>query len=734
MIYTKRNQAQGQKYLIINKYHKSDKNLLEDERAKNAALEESYEQLLKQVQNLQNTHLQDLRNSEQRFHSASSALQKALISKAEELVLVSNKLASSEARYERDSREWAKERVNIMSQLETLASKEAEQYHKISDRERKLTELNKLRKELADRVASREQDLIKYGKALREIEGDYNHEKEKRMSLELKAMKLEQESEKRNLDFQDLQISYQRKQAEAEELSAVKISWNEAKRNIDDLNRRERQYLGEIEMLSTRERKLFSQIDELSAQDRKNQQDIIKLNEKVNQLTLENHQLIEQGKKMGNEIEDLIKLKSTQEQEIVKLEKLLKQYQVDSTRVLGEFSSIQNASHEARLQNQNLQKDILLLKDDIGLLRKENENYSSKFTSMTRELQLKNVELENAQQLIQDLNLRIDSELENQNTISAKNKEKYSLVSAKITELQSTLAETQQQLSELKNNELVIRNNLKQKEDALKTQSQSLLDAEQRIQQLMATIAKDQMEFENYKAKKRDELLAVQDKYAQAKQAMDAEVNQFRYQLSQKQSQLLHLSDDGTTLKQEISDLNSLKITLEAKIVDLMQNESVQQRQISTLQAALSQKHLEANRIAAKQNSLVDQIKRLEEELALYRDNASTTRDSDIHRLQTNMDEISKRLKNQVDVLLEPDIESHSRSNSKDGRDLPRSRAGSRSSTTSPLKNSKYTASATQNSPLLIPGGKPRLISPPNEEEDALEKLFKTALGTKTTP
>lgn len=93
-----------QKVSTANKFYKSDKSLLQEERTKNELLEDSYEKLLKQVQQLQTSHLQDLRNTEQRFHSASSALQKALLAKAEELILVSNKFASSEARYERDSR------------------------------------------------------------------------------------------------------------------------------------------------------------------------------------------------------------------------------------------------------------------------------------------------------------------------------------------------------------------------------------------------------------------------------------------------------------------------------------------------------------------------------------------------------------------------------------------------------------------------------------------------------
>ena len=115
----------------------SDKDQLQDERSKNAALEDSYTRLLKQVQQLQSTHLIDLRNSEQRFHSASASLQKALVSKSEELISLSNKLVAEDARYARDCREWQKDRITLLNQIETLSTASAEQISKISDREKR---------------------------------------------------------------------------------------------------------------------------------------------------------------------------------------------------------------------------------------------------------------------------------------------------------------------------------------------------------------------------------------------------------------------------------------------------------------------------------------------------------------------------------------------------------------------------------------------------------------------
>ncbi|KAJ3254580.1 hypothetical protein HK103_007065 [Boothiomyces macroporosus] len=651
---------------LVSKDHKNRvKSLLEDERARNAMLEESYEKLLLQVQQLQNTHLTDLRNSEQRFHSASSALQKALVSKSEELISLSNKLASSQGRYERDSREWAKERANFIAQIDTLTATTAEQDAKLADRDRKLAELNKLRRELAERIAGREQDLIKYGKALRDRETDYIGEKENRIKLEAKLLKLEKEFERKETELRDLQSAFNRKQAELEDFSAVKLTLNETKRDLEDLQRREKHFIAELDQVTIRERKLCAQVEEYASTERKNINEITKLNEKQAALINENEDLRRLESRLQQELSIAQSKNEQRDEELGKLDKQVRQYQQDAAKLLQELSNIQMAAQELKNNNNTLSKELISYKQIEQNLSRDREALLSSVNTLQKELQTKNAELDHAEMQMKELAGRLEAEIAQQAENKAINKEKFNNVSVKIAELQDTLAETQNQLTELRSNEKTLRAALKQREDSLRSQSASLVESENRIQELLANMSKENLEFEAYKNKKRDELLAIQDKYSLAKQAMEADVNQLRFQFTQKQTQLANAIEEISHLKSELAEYATAKASLETRVSELQAAEGSYQRQIANLNANLNQNKQELSRVTNRHTSLMDQTKRLDEELQMYRESTTNNRDADISRLQNNMEDLSKRLKSQVDTLLERDSEpSHSRSNS----------------------------------------------------------------------
>jgi chromosome segregation ATPase len=629
--------------------------MLEDEKARNLALEDSYAQLLRQVQQLQNTHLVDLRNSETRFHSASAALQKALVSKSEELVTLSNRLTSSDARYERDSREWAKERVSMLAQLETLSVASAEQINKINDRENRLTEVNKYRKELAERIAIREQDLIKYGKALRDREGEFAKEKEMRIKMENRVNNFEQHQVERDMQFRELQNQLHRKTLEAEELAGLKIVYNEAKRDLDDQTRKEKHYNTEIDQMAARERKLFQKVEELSTHERKFAQEMTKSIEKQAALTKELEVRHLREERLNKEIEGAQSKIYEQNSEVAKFEKQARQLQMDTNRLLSEFNSLQSSEKELQQANSSLIRELNSIKSKEEDFSKEKDSVHTKVSALNKDIHVKNRELEELRNENRQLNQRLDLEVAQQAEMRHQNKEKYGMVSSKIAELQETLVETQNQLAELRVNEKNMRSALRQKDEALKSYTQILQDAEHKVQELLASASKEALEFESFKHKKRDEIIAIQDKYSSAKQSMDNEVSQLKYQYQQKQAQYNGLVEELAEVKSELTEYVSAKMALESKLSDLSSIENSQQRQISSLTSNLNQKTLEVSRLTTKYNNLLDQTRRFEEELALYRENTSTTRDADINRLQSNMEEISKRLKSQVDVLLEKD-------------------------------------------------------------------------------
>lgn len=645
-------------YRVRQKYHLTDKNLLEDERARNAALEDSYAQLLRQVQQLQNTHLVDLRNSEMRFHAASAALQKALVAKSEELVGISNKLASSDGRYERDSRDWQKERVSFLAQIETLSTASAAQITRIADREHRLMEMNKLRKELAERIAGREQDLIKYGKALRDREADFLQERETRIKMENKATNLEKHQAERDAQFRDLQTQLHKKILETEELAGLKIVFNEAKRDIEDYSRREKYYNTEIEQMANRERQLFSQVEQLTATERKYAQELARLGDRQAALVKDLEERQAREERISQTLHDCQTKLQHQESELGKSEKHLRQSQLDNSRLLQEYSSLQATAQEAQLSTQTLTKNLLISTNNEEVLQKERDNALAKIAALSKDFGAKQRESEDQKQEIRQLSERLEAEKQSQNDMRQQSKEKFGIVTTKITELQDTLIETQAQLAELRANEKAVRGTLRQKEESMKAQNVVLADAEAKIQELLSSTAKEAIEFEQFKNKKRDEILAIQDKYTQAKQAMDYEVTQLRHQLHQKQTQYSSLSEEFGELKAAVSELSGAKLALENRISEMTSTDTSQTRQIANLTSTITTKTQEIARLSAKHSSLLDQQKRTDEELAMYRENNSTARDADINRLQSNMEEISKRLKSQVDDLMDKDADS----------------------------------------------------------------------------
>lgn len=627
---------------------------------------------------------------------------------------LSNKLASSDGRYERDNREWQKERISLVAHVETLSTASAEQINKIADREKRLAEMNKLRKELAERIALREQDLIKYGKALRDREADYDSEKETRLKLEAKVQNLELHQAERDSQFRDLQTQLHKKILETEELAGLKIVFSEAKRDIEDFTRREKYYNTEIEQMANRERKLFSQLEELTASERKYSQELGRLGDRQAALVkdLEERQVREE--RMSRDLHESQTKNVQQDSELAKYEKQLRQAQLDTSKLLQEYSNLQATIQESQMANQNLTKDLLIARNNEEVLQKERDNALSKIVTLSKDLGSKQRECEEQKEEIRQLAERLELEKQQQNELRQQSKEKFGVVTTKITELQDTLVETQTQLADLRANEKNMRGTLRQKEDALKAQTVVLSDAEIKIQELLSSSAKEAIEFEQFKNKKRDEILAIQDKYTQAKQSMDSEVTQLRHQLQQKHTQYNTLSEDFSELKTLVAELAAVKLSLENKLTELSANDSSQQRQIANLTTTINQKNQEIARLSTKHATLVDQTKRLDDELNVYRDNNSSARDADINRLQSNMEEISKRLKTQVDVMMEKDA---------DTSQFSHTRSISSASTSSPARPAA--SSSSRYAAVPVGGGKPNpVLASLNDDFENLDKLL----------
>ncbi|KAI8923222.1 hypothetical protein BC831DRAFT_506155 [Entophlyctis helioformis] len=645
------------------KYHVSDKAMLDEERARYNHLEEAYSKLLTQVQQLQQSHLQDIRNTESRFHTASTTLQKALVLKSEETVGLSNQLTNVQARYERDMRELTKERTLLLSKVEMTEKAWKEADATLQDREKKVAELGRLRKDLAERVATREQELVKYAKALREREGDWMREKETRMKMEVKALKLEETLGERDAAIRQLHDTIERKQAEVDELSKVRSVLNETKREVDDQSRREKNYLAEIEQVTARERKLFNEVEELAAQQRKYVSEISRLNARQSTLLQDAEMSKTIEAQLRQELEQTLGKTAQQAQDLMDLEKQARQFQSDNGRLLRDVSEMQGALHELRADNQAMDKDLSQFRGIIETLKAEKETLLAQRSILEADRDAKHREADDLHAQLNDVGSRLEQEIRTNGEIRQQNKDKLMSVSAKIADLQSTLSDTQLQLQDLRENESVLRQTIRQREETIRGQNATLVEMQSKLADMQGQVTRDQQDYESYKAKKRDEILSIQDRFTHAKTAMEQEIQTLRSQHAAKLAQLTSVADEASKLKVELSELSADRFSLEARVSELLAGEASYQRQVSNLQLAVNQKNQEIARLVAKHQAMVDQMRRLDDEMSAYRNGSMTAgsamhaRDGEIMRLQSNMEEISKRLKSQVDLLLDRDYD-----------------------------------------------------------------------------
>jgi chromosome segregation ATPase len=379
---------------------------------------------------------------------------------------------------------------------------------------------------------------------------------------------------------------------------------------------------------------------------------------------------------------------------------------------LGEFEELQAKIQELKIENQMNVNQLELKQKEFEVLTKDKENLSNQNYQTEVNLVAAQRELEGLRTDNSLLSQKLQNVLVEQTETRATNKEKFGSISTKITELQATLGETQEQLSQLRQNEKILKQSLGKKEIELKESLESHLEFESRFLESQNKSQQLAQEFEQFKLKKRDEILGLQDKYSSAKQQMDNELQQFKFTQTQKQKQLLNLTDDFNHKQLEIDELQNHKQFLERRIEELEKSEIQLEKEVISYSAFVEKKEKEIVKVNTRVNTLVEQNKRLEEELQSYRENLTQNRDQDIQKLQTNMDEISKRLKNQVGVLLDKDQDSEGKRSRSNSRTTTASRSNS-------IIGKRYsTATGDSSSPK-------RIIEDPSSDMEEFEHLNK---------
>ncbi|KAJ3095772.1 Ras- protein Rab-28 [Phlyctochytrium planicorne] len=658
--------------------------LLEEERARFSQLEEEYHKLLAEVHALQTSHLQDLKNLDRRSDADMKSLQKALVLKTEESNQSQKELQQFHGRYAKESAGWiaANERLEAnVKQLEKML-KEVEK--RSDNQERIIHDISKSKKEISEVASVKEAEGRKLFLLVKEKEAEWAKEKEMRMKLEVQALQLDHFVAQRDEEIKSLRNSLQKKAYENDELQRTRSQLQDARQDLDDMTKRERMYLEEIEQLNLKERKLFSELDDLTNSQKRALDEIERLSMRESSLIKELEQTKVADSKLQQEITEVRNKLKEEEDEVALLAKQARLQQIENSKMAQDLFEARAEVHEKRLALDQKEAEIRSLKETEIVIRRERDEARV-------EIATRQAELSDLQKQVQDIGRRLEHEVQSKFDIKHQNKEKLIVVAEKISDLQESLSDTQLQISELKQREDGLKANLRQKDDTIASLQKQLNEQQQSLNEAQSHLAKESYLNESLKSKKKEELLALQEKFSSAKAAMEQEAQSLRNQLNQKNLQATASVDETSRLKIEVSELTADRFRLEARLTELTALESSHSRQISNLQQQLRQRDQELSLLSIKHQTLLEQLKRIDDEILSLKTTSQVLKDTDGSRFQNNINDLSRRVKAQLSGLLDtPGGTTSGTSNSTTGFSFFNS-AVPPTSSRSPLKSSSTT-------------------------------------------
>jgi chromosome segregation ATPase len=599
--------------MIIIQFHTNDKTLLgllEEERSKYIQLEGEYHKLLSEVQELQTNHLQEFKNQERKHETEYRNLQKALILKSEECTLATRELQQFQARYAKESTGWISANDRLENQMEKLGKDLEEAENRYLEMSKQVQDLNRSRKDLAERLTTKENDLAELSIKSRDREVQWINEKELRMKLEVQALQLDHFVTQRDEEIKNLRMQLTKKTIEAEEGAKAKENLEVARKEIAQLEKREKLYIDELESGASRERQMQKEVDDLKAFQKKLTLELDRLNQKdaAQQKEIEQRQSTESN--LRGELADAYSKATQQSDEISILNQESRSLQMENSRLNHDISDLRQTKDNLTQQLKQKESEFASLQNHELQVRIEKEKLAADKANAQAFVQ-------ELQGQVQDLLNRLEAEAQSKADMRQQHKEKLVVVADKISELQQTLTETQQQLVEFREMEETLRNVIRQRDDTISTLQRRLLEQQQSLIDTQGELAKESFLNEQLKSKKKEEMLAVQEKFTFAKSAMEDEVQSLKQQLSQKSAHLSSATEELSRLKIEVSTLTADRFRFEARIAELTATESGHLRQLGSLKEQIKRKEQEVSTLMIKHQSLLEQVKRFDSELQL---------------------------------------------------------------------------------------------------------------------
>ncbi|TPX31378.1 hypothetical protein SeMB42_g07768 [Synchytrium endobioticum] len=649
------------------KYYSTDKTLLvllEEERSKYLHLESEYHKLLSEVQALQANHLAETKNHERRHNADERQLQKALLLKSEECTAAMREAAAWQQRYARESAAWTSASEQLDAQASKLATLLNESEARGTALEKQCTDTGRLRRELADKLhikeaeckalqvelKSREAESKRLESEIKRKEADWKSEKEGRMKLEVHCLQLDHFVNQRDEEIRNLSASITKKNAEIEDLNALKPMLEQAKKDNDAALRRETTYTQELDHAAARERKLFAQVEDLSSRERRANAEVERLSIRERDLVAEIETLRANEHRLRNELQDAVARGSEQAGENQALGTQIRRQQGDLVRLGQDLNDVGTAASELRAQLAQRDRELAAVSAELANTRQERDEHAALKARVEGELGMRARELHDSHARIDALTARINTAEKERNDMRHASKEKLHAVQARIADLQAALSDTQAQVSAFRDLETQLRG-------ALRERDARLAELQDALASTHASYGLLERDRDALRARKKDEVAAIQDKFSAAKAAMEHDVGALRAALATQTSRASQLHDEVARLRIDVSELSAAKFRAEAKCSELAAAEQSWARQVASLRDALRDRELDADRIARE-------YRRVRESVASPPRNntaADSTdepakplpRKSELRALQGSVAELSSKLRKQVDQLLD---------------------------------------------------------------------------------
>ncbi|KAJ3134148.1 hypothetical protein HDU90_005245 [Geranomyces variabilis] len=638
--------------------------VLESERTRYVQLEKDYHKLLSEVQSLQRSHRQELSDTERRRESHVRSLEKSVTSKSEECLAMHREIQLLQSKHSKEAIAWSSAKNRLDAQVAALEKLLSENQARERDLDVAVKELTNAKAELSGRLTIKENEVRKMTQIIKDRDEEHTSERKLRASLDEKLVLLEDLFSQREEELRDAKQMIQKLQRDAINDGAKHRSMLEtAQRDTAQAVEHGHKLARELEQKEAKERKLMKQLVDISVFQANAQQNIDQLSVRFAAQTRESERIAASEMAVKRELERAHDKHARAQEEIARLEGVVSNQQIEQQTLQNELGKQKAAAEQLRTQVEAAKREAEQLQARIETIKREDEqvrislaaaqhDLASQQERMTRELQMGKNTIKTLQEQIAELRQKLSAEATTNAELKETNHNRLVQVSDKIAVLQRTLSESQAQLDVFRAAEKQLRDTLAARDETIRGQVARIKDADDAIATLQAQLDADRRQVHDFKRQKKDEFLAINEKFLAAKQAMEHEGAALRSQLQQKALHATDLEARLAQLAEDLSEADATRAQLEQRIYDLTSQEELAARTHNQLAAAVTAKEHEKHLLHISNLQLTDHNARLSKEIALYRSTADG-KDAEIENLRRNVADLTAKLSAQVQALLD---------------------------------------------------------------------------------